>query len=444
MDILSEFIGGGDVIADQTKETQQTGRSLPRDDSQHDVIRITEAKRKRGCEIDENCNAEDCRNAQPNKTPRSDHQNIKKPLACDICDQAFARSDHLMTHKRTHTGEKPFACDICDQKFVQSGQLTVHKRTHSGIKPFACDICDKKFAQQAHLLNHKRTHSGIKPYACDECDRRFTTSRNLTVHKRTHTGEKPFACDICNQKFGQLCNLVTHKRTHTGEKPFACDICDQKFAHGSHLVRHKRNNHTKEGQARQKKQEQRVCTALEAAGYVQAGQLGEYLPPPMHFVREHRIDFTCVGDIDGSYCRIDFVITLANGAVVMLEVDEDQHRFGYGGIGCDMKRMTKMIESIAIGNPEFNQPIRILRYNPSACRIEGNLLKKRKRDREAWLVEHLKTIGSTPMHSIGGGGVMIQYAYYDQSDRTDGLPDICHDAEYNATLREVVSVVGID
>ena len=62
------------------------------------------------------------------------------------------------------------------------------------------------------------------------------------------------------------------------------------------------------------------------------------LPPTGHFKREHKkIDFSCAdASPDKSFCRIDFVLSYECGSYVFLEVDEHQHRFGYGGsLSCD-------------------------------------------------------------------------------------------------------------
>lgn len=40
-----------------------------------------------------------------------------------------------------HTGEKPHQCPYCDKSFRKSDVLVKHKRTHTGEKPFGpCDV----------------------------------------------------------------------------------------------------------------------------------------------------------------------------------------------------------------------------------------------------------------------------------------------------------------
>ena len=92
--------------------------------------------------------------------------------------------------------------------------------------------------------------------------------------------------------------------------------------------------HEGEGQARRKRQEHSVCLALVKAGYTQCRELGDATPPPMGFSRERLIDFRCVADMDNDRAYIDFVVNPGGGKVgtplVFLEVDEGQHRYGYG------------------------------------------------------------------------------------------------------------------
>jgi len=370
----------------------------------------------------------------------------EKPFQCDFagCNYACSASGSLTRHKLTHTGEKPFQCDVpgCGYACTTSAYLTVHKRTHTGEKPFQCDFpgCGYASTQSGTLVTHKRTHTDEKPFRCDfpGCHYACSESGNLTVHKLTHTGEKPFRCDFpgCGYACTTNGSLVTHKRTHTGEKPFQCDFPECGFAsnQSSNLTTHKKAMHTQGGQARQKKQERRVELALEKAGYTPL-LAGGVRPPPMHFKREMHVDFKCVGDIDGKFARVDFMLTTASGHLVALEVDEGQHRFGYGSIGCDMKRMTKIYESMVI---EGHTQLTFLRYNPDAYKVAGQLQKIRKAAREEWLMAHLMSLPPS------SDGLCVDYAYYDSPSASAVQPSICDDLEYDAHLREVVSRVGVE
>jgi uncharacterized Zn-finger protein len=345
----------------------------------------------------------------------------EKPFPCDHpgCEAAFAGSESLVVHKRIHTGEKPYPCDHpgCEAAIAQRGGLVTHKRVHTGEKPFPCDHpgCEAAFTTSGSLAKHKRIHTGEKPYPCDHpgCEAAFAQRGDLVAHKRIHTGEKPYPCDHpdCKAKFSMSGNLVIHKRIHTGEKPYPCDHpgCEAAFATSGNLVVHRRT-HTPQGQARHKKEEERVRKLLRKAGY--------------DIVSEYRIDFRCV-DSSASCAYID-VLILRGGGVIFLEVDEEQHRFGYTVV-CDMKRMARVAETLALGGNTL--PVLWLRYNPGAFRVDGELQRVPKKQREA---ELLAFIRAWEFPKEGGQSCFIKYMYYDMDG---GVLAVHNDPGYHPLMR---------
>ena len=96
---------------------------------------------------------------------------------------------------------------------------------------------------------------------------------------------------------------------HSGLRPYVCmyEGCGQRFTQKSAATKHFKAMHTPEGQARQKKQEQRIAKFLTKNG--------------IDFKREHHISFKCFSaESTSKFARIDFVIQL-KGSIIFLEVD---------------------------------------------------------------------------------------------------------------------------
>ncbi|AAS54662.2 AGR172Wp [Eremothecium gossypii ATCC 10895] len=54
-------------------------------------------------------------------------------FVCHTCTRAFARQEHLIRHKRSHTNEKPYICGICDRRFSRRDLLLRHAhKLHGG------------------------------------------------------------------------------------------------------------------------------------------------------------------------------------------------------------------------------------------------------------------------------------------------------------------------
>ena len=221
-------------------------------------------------------------------------------------------------------------------------------------------------------------------------------------------------------------------------KWYACDQpgCFYRAKQKGNLKNHLKNRHYNIFCQRKKIQEEKVRTALLTSQWKE-WPAGDTLPPPGHFKREHQIDFRCAdASVDKKYCRIDFVLSYANGAYVFLEVDEHQHRFGYverdgAAISCDAKRMANVFTSLTV---EFRNadppPIYWLRYNPHEFQVDGVTQTLLTPEREVRLCAFLQRLN--PSTGIG-------YAFYDSDD--SGL-ELLEAEEFPATLSEIVENLG--
>lgn len=118
-----------------------------------------------------------------------------------------------------------------------------------------------------------------------------------------------------------------------------------------------------------------------------------------------------------TYARVDFISVL-NGKVIALEVDENQHD-GYA-VACEVARMVKLVEAWLLeGN---SLPIRFIRYNPHVYRVDGTTTRTPKKTREARLLEAIREASEAD-----GDGMQVRYMYYDV---VSGRPEITSDPAF--------------
>ena len=170
---------------------------------------------------------------------------------------------------------------------------------------------------------------------------------------------------------------------------------------------HYKSMHSEEAGIRRKRQETHVAKALDNAGFIRIIEAGnDTLPPNGYYRREFHVDYRCVDpESSNKFHRIDFIVGVPGG-IVVLEVDEHQHLYGYDApVSCDMRRMNRIMASWRIGNTSMPN-ILWIRYNPHKFEIDGVPQNRvMKEDREAWLIRRLKNGVHTPL--------AIEYAYYD-------------------------------
>lgn len=363
------------------------------------------------------------------------------------CTQTFVTPGRRNAHEsQIHLKEKKLVCRVegCNEIFVHRTTREAHENKHRNYKPHKCAVtgCEKCFADASALRRHMDSHSQTQ-VQCSICNARMRPNSLLQHMKLQHGEDIPMLnCAFCDYTTKWKQGLSQHMMlSHdVGLVWNACDAapgeCDYQAKTIYRLHEHIRTQHTRVYAQRKKEQEERVRRALLDAGW-QEWRLAEAMPPVGYFRREKRVDFKCAKlESRDTYARIDFVLGVPGG-FVFLEVDENQHRYGYGAeLSCDMKRMACVMESLAVETNYDAPPIYWLRYNPHAWHVGGELRRVPKADREARLVAWLKAFACVAPFGIG-------YAFYDceAPDEEDGAPgalDVLNNEEYNREYAEAV------
>ncbi|TKY87874.1 hypothetical protein EX895_003455 [Sporisorium graminicola] len=85
-----------------------------------------------------------------------------------------------------------------------------------------CDICSKTFARYEHMLRHRASHTNAAPFACSDCGKRFRRSDVLQRHRKLHLIRKERSLDESNAK------LTKRQRSALHRVDAACLRCSSK------------------------------------------------------------------------------------------------------------------------------------------------------------------------------------------------------------------------
>lgn len=182
------------------------------------------------------CKAINNRNVQ--SVPTRNTRDMMPPrFPCDVCEKKFKRKEHLIQHRKLHTGERPYSCETCSKSFSRKEHLMRHMLSHTGQRLYGCDLCHKHFSRKDNLHKHRTTHGVTGPLVCEICGKSFIVKHYYDMHMATHyeveDSQLPYVCDICKKRFATNQFLVTHRFRHR-TKAYSNDVKLESIIEESH------------------------------------------------------------------------------------------------------------------------------------------------------------------------------------------------------------------
>lgn len=129
----------------------------------------------------------DCPRTFLSKSHLDQHKAIHTDkYACQECGKRHTSIQVLQTHvERAHSDVRRYDCPVCINKSYKTAvSLRQHMATHSHGKKYVCEFCNKGFVRKDHMLIHRRIHTGEKPYQCVNCLKRFNDNASFCRHKK--------------------------------------------------------------------------------------------------------------------------------------------------------------------------------------------------------------------------------------------------------------------
>ncbi|XP_014663673.1 PREDICTED: uncharacterized protein LOC106806299 [Priapulus caudatus] len=195
-----------------------------------------------------------------------------KPIVCNICCEAFKKSNNLGNHMRVHPINHEYAqwCNICNAPFNHAKALASHmQRWHTLIAESVSEDADSTDfvsteEDQTRILEDSvsteedqiriledfvstgEDQTRILDENCQNCSKRFTPGFELNglFCTKCEKAKKPYRCHFCSKSFTSKQYLTLHSAAHNkknqvnSSKVYKCHVCEKEFKYNSWLQAH--------------------------------------------------------------------------------------------------------------------------------------------------------------------------------------------------------------
>lgn len=340
------------------------------------------------------------------------------------CLQEFLNECSVAAHLRDlhPVVAEVFSCKATGCCFTTTAAryLATHEEMHAeNRRTFHCDQagCSSTFHYKLSLVLHQKNHARPhdKEFKCTECppDRVFQTNRRSKLHSHSnevHNNARPHACpaDGCTETFKRPQHFRIHFAVvHSGLRPFECNVegCSYKTGHKQCFDFHTTFKHNADGTLIRYALENASLTAIE-------------LECPL-LKRRHRINVGFLydgneGQRHRQYAVVDASIRFSDKKLlVLLEVDEDQHKRWYYTPAEEIERMQDATDALRETKLADDERVLWVRFTPSGSfRAGSNSSSPPLAQRVTMLRDFL--LEYEPPHDKDE--VQVAYMFYDNDD----------------------------
>ncbi|OIW35195.1 hypothetical protein CONLIGDRAFT_45806 [Coniochaeta ligniaria NRRL 30616] len=122
---------------------------------------------------------------------------------CSVCTSAFARSEHLARHERSHRNERPFACRYCHVRFTRKDLIKRHVQRHHGDLPHASTTSSRPITAEEGPNSPEGSEIVVSATSPSDVSSPSTTTGNPPLQIAITTGQDPRNPSPLRQDSGQ-------------------------------------------------------------------------------------------------------------------------------------------------------------------------------------------------------------------------------------------------